>query len=517
MLFNSYAFLFIFLPIVFVLFHLAYRAGGARGAGALLTLASLVFYGWWNLKYVPLLVLSIVFNYAAGRLICRTVVPSRKGVLVAAIAANLLLLGYFKYTGFFMENLAALTGREFAAIDIILPLAISFFTFTQIAYLVDSYSNEAKEYSFTNYALFVTFFPHLLAGPIIHHKEMMPQFEKKETYGLSHENIAVGLTVFSFGLFKKVMLADNVARFATPVFSAAARGADPTFFEAWIGALAYTFQLYFDFSGYSDMAIGLSLLFGIRLPLNFHSPYKSVNMMEFWRRWHMTMSRFFRDYLYIPFGGNRKGRLVEFSSLLATMLIGGLWHGAGWTFVFWGGLHGIYLVINHGFRLARQRWLGHDLKESTVTGRSTARLVTFLAVVVSWVFFRAESFDAAWAMLRGMAGMNGVAFYAKYKKKFGAAADSLSEIGVQFTDFRMFEGDDAGIWLLCLFIVVWLMPNTQEIVGRFKAALDDPKLDLSTGRLKWRPTTLWAFITAGLLVISILGFVRVSEFLYFQF
>ncbi|MEE8575031.1 MAG: MBOAT family O-acyltransferase, partial [Thermodesulfobacteriota bacterium] len=244
-----------------------------------------------------------------------------------------------------------------------------------------------------------------------------------------------------------------------------------------------------------------------------------VNIIDFWRRWHMTLSRFFRDYVYIPLGGSRSGRINEFSSLIITMLLGGLWHGAGWTFVFWGGLHGFYLAVNHGFRAFRSTYLGHDLKKSTALGRGAGRVLTFLAVVVSWVFFRAESFSSAGSILKGMAGLNGIALYANYKKKFSGLADTLASWGVEFTNFRLFEGDDAAIWLLCALLIVWFAPNTQQIMSGFSPALQDEKGRpvLTGGRIKWRPTLGWAVVTALISIVSILGLVRISEFLYFQF
>mgnify|MGYP003343037928 CR=1 FL=1 len=328
MLFNSYPFIFFYLPIVFLLFFQLSKLNKPN-AICWLGLASLFFYGWWNPKYVLLLLSSILFNYTVGKEICRQ--PSlkrKKYFLWGSVTANLLLLGFFKYTNFFIEGVNRI-GGNLSPIEIVLPLGISFFTFTQIAFLVDAYRGIAKEYKFSHYLLFVTWFPHLIAGPVLHHKQMMPQFSFFKTYRLNPESIAVGLTLFSIGLFKKVVFADQFALYANPVFDGAHHGQSPMLFEAWIGALAYTLQLYFDFSGYSDMAIGLSRLFNIRLPLNFNSPYKAASIIEFWRRWHMTLSTFLRDYLYIPLGGNRRGPVRHQFNIMVTMLLGGLWHGAG--------------------------------------------------------------------------------------------------------------------------------------------------------------------------------------------
>ena len=422
MLFNSYPFIFLFLPLTLWGFFLLGRVSPKLAAGWL-ALASLFFYGWWNPIYVALLVGSVLFNYTLGLAIVRADAAGRirhkKRWVVFAIAANLGVLAYFKYANFFLDNLNAVLGTAASLGIIILPLGISFFTFTQIAFLADAYQGKAREYSLVHYGLFVTYFPHLIAGPILHHREMMPQFTRPEIYRLNYDDIAAGLTIFVIGLFKKVIIADGVGGYVAPVFDAPQAGVTLTFLEAWCGALAYTFQLYFDFSGYSDMAVGLSLLFGVRMPINFHSPYKAVNIVDFWRRWHMTLSRFLRDYLYIPLGGNRKGPARRYVNLMATMLLGGLWHGAGWTFIVWGGLHGVYLVINHAWHALR-RGLGHDLGHSTASGRMLGCFVTFLAVVAGWVIFRADSIGAALAILKGMAGLNGFVVPDVWLVKWGA-------------------------------------------------------------------------------------------------
>jgi alginate O-acetyltransferase complex protein AlgI len=348
-LFNSPEFILFYLPVVVAVFFLLAR--WQRKAAALwLAVASLFFYGWWNPNFVVLLLASVVFNFYMGSAISRrreaisafSTAKSVRPLLVLAIGANLALLAYFKYANFFIDSTNALTGSNFALLNIVLPLGISFFTFTQIAFLVDASRGLAREYDFVHYLLFVTYFPHLIAGPVLHHKQMMPQFAERSTYLPNRENIVVGLTIFCVGLAKKVIIADSLSVYASPVFAAAEKGVAITFFEAWGGLLAYTFQLYFDFSGYSDMAIGLSLLFGVTLPINFNSPYQATNIIEFWRRWHMTLSQFLRDYLYVPLGGNRLGVSRRHFNLMVTMVLGGLWHGANWTFVIWGALHGFF-------------------------------------------------------------------------------------------------------------------------------------------------------------------------------
>ncbi len=313
-----------------------------------------------------LLLGSIVFNYLIGYSLARgNDIGSlrRRHLLALGVAGDLALLGYYKYANFFIGILNASLSTSYSFAEIILPLGISFFTFTQFAFLVDAARGEAKEFDFIHYSLFVSYFPHLIAGPILHHKEIMPQFGKANAYRLNWDYLRIGLTVFALGLFKKVVLADGVALYTAPVFAAAEQGDVLNLFQAWGGALAYTLQLCFDFSGYSDMAIGLSYMLGVRLPLNFNSPYKATSISDFWRRWHMTLSRFLRDYLYVPVGGNRKGQARRYLNLMATMLLGGLWHGAGWTYIIWGGLHGFYLIVHQAWQAARS-WLGHDLTPS---------------------------------------------------------------------------------------------------------------------------------------------------------
>ena len=517
MLFNSFEFLFLFFPVLLIIFFRLGRYSN-RLAATWLTAGSLFFYGWWNPAYLGLLLASIVFNYLVGYSLARgndIGSPRRKNLLILGVAGDLVLLGYFKYANFFIDTVNASLGTTYGFTEIILPLGISFFTFTQIAFLVDAARGEAKEFDFIHYSLFVTYFPHLIAGPVLHHKEMMPQFRQANTYRINMEYLTIGLTVFAIGLFKKVVLADGVAPYATPVFAAAEHGEVLSLFQAWGGALAYTLQLYFDFSGYSDMAIGLSYMIGVRLPLNFNSPYKAISIADFWRRWHMTLSRFLRDYLYIPLGGNRKGLARRHLNLMTTMLLGGLWHGAGWTFVIWGGLHGTYLIIHQSWQALRTR-LGHDLTRTSRTGRFVGITITFLAVLVGWVFFRAQSLDGALSILRAMIGLNGVTLPDAIAIHAPPAATWLTKFGVTFTpgggrDFLM-----NFVWVVALLPVVFLAPNTQQIMQRFQPALDY----FSTNdyiRLTWSAQRRWAVVMAFVLACGLLSLTRPSEFLYFQF
>src|SRR6195952_4363496 len=374
MLFNSYAFIFLFLPVVLA-GYFAFGRGSQLAPVVWLALASLAFYSLGNCQYVPLLMTSIAFNYGVGYLlITRDLRPkTRFAVLAAGVAGDLLVLGIFKYAGFLAANFNALFSTH-AVVHILLPVGISFYTFTQIAFLVDAYRGQVARYALPHYALFVTYFPHLIAGPILHHRDMIPQFERAEAKRPDPHLILCGLIIFAIGLFKKTCLADGIQPLVGPVFGPGS----PTFDQAWIGALAYTFQLYFDFSGYSDMAIGISLMFGIFLPLNFNSPYKATSIIDFCRRWHMTLSQFLRDYLYISLGGNRRGRILRYVNLMITMLLGGLWHGAAWTFVVWGALHGAYLCINHAW----SHFSPGTVERMARPAKFAGFVLTFLSVVV---------------------------------------------------------------------------------------------------------------------------------------
>lgn len=517
MLFNSYIFLFLFLPIVVTGFLVLGRAGRRRAAVGWLVLGSLFFYGWWNPRYLSLILGSILFNYAVGLRLTRGGRGGRP-LLIFGIATNLALLGYFKYANFFVRNLNCLVGTDLHLPPIILPLAISFFTFQQITYLVDSYLGETREYNFLHYCLFVTFFPQLIAGPIVHHREMLPQFAKSSIYRLGRERLAIGLTIFFFGLCRKVVIADSLAHYATPVFNLALEGGAPTFLEAWGGVLAYSFQLYFDFSGYSEMAVGLGYLIGIRLPMNFNSPYKATSIIDFWRRWHITLSRFLLAYVYIPMGGSRRGAIRRYANLMITMLLGGLWHGAGWTFVLWGALHGFYLVLNHAWRGLRRRLNfqpGHSL-----IGRIVSRGFTFFFVVLAWVFFRAESLEASIILLRSLLGRGGIALD---PRMVGPLRSVLADWGIQFHGAfanGLAEWEDGILWLLGTALVVWLTPNTLRLFGRFNPALETYRGDEDRGVrrwLSWNPSVAWALVTAGVAILSIIKMSSISEFLYYQF
>lgn len=407
MLFTNATFICLFLPIVLAGFFGIGRF--SHSAAALwLFVASVFFYGFWMPEFTLLLLASITCNYLVGTKISALVDAGDTGKhaqaarwLVVGITANLATLGYFKYANFFMDTLNATFGSNRDIGRVILPIGISFFTFTQIAFLVDTWRKGIRECRFIHYGLFVTYFPHLIAGPVLHHAQMMPQFRLAESYRFNTGNFTAGLAIFAMGLFKKVVLADGVSPYADAVFKAADAGFKPDFQEAWLGAIAYTLQLYFDFSGYCDMAIGLSWLLNIRLPFNFDSPYRATNISDFWRRWHMSLSRFLRDYLYIALGGNRKGVFRRYANLITTMVLGGLWHGASWSFVVWGFMHGIYLSVNHGFRWLCGPALHGELERSRMFTLG-AWLLTILSVIVAWVVFRAETLNGGVRILQSM-------------------------------------------------------------------------------------------------------------------
>jgi algI len=458
LLFNSYAFIFVFLPLVFFVYFFLNKKRLSNLAKAFLVSASLFFYAYWSVYYLPILLGGIVFNFLVSKFLAK---HQSKAILIFGIVCNLALLGYFKYADFLISNLNAIANTNLSLLHIALPLALSFVTFQQIAYLVDSYNKQTKENSFLNYCLFITFFPQLIAGPIVHHKEMMPQFANKFNLIKNYKFIALGLFVFSMGLFKKSVVADIFSIFANAGFDVEG---NLTFLQAWATSLSYTFQLYFDFSGYCDMAIGLALLFNIRLPINFNSPYKALNIQDFWHRWHITLSRFLRDYIYIPLGGNRGGQSRTYLNLFFVFLIGGLWHGAAWTFVVWGALHGVAIVIH-------RCWQKLNFKLNKII----AWIITFNFVNFTWIFFRAKSFKDAMRVIRGM-------FFGEFK------------IDVNYLEI---------LFIVLAFLVVLLFKNSMQIAF-------DKKFKFSIWQI---------FATSFFLFISILA-IRLnnaSEFLYFRF
>ncbi len=521
MLFNSNIFLFIYLPIVLAGFYVLRSQTTVRWAMAWLAASSLFFYGYWDLRFLPLLLLSILTNYTLSHFLRP---GESRALFIAAISFNLLLLAFFKYANFFVDNVAEITGVAVPLRQIVLPIGISFFTFTQIAFLVDRWRGNTAQPGLVNYGLFVTFFPHLIAGPILHHREMMGQFETMQArsrWDISAFN--TGLCLLAIGLIKKVVIADSLGSFASPLFDRAAGGETLEAILAWSAALGYHLQIYFDFSAYCEMAMGLALMFGIRFPVNFDSPYQARSIIDFWRRWHMTLSRFLRDYLYIPLGGSRSGPVRRMVNLMIVMLLGGLWHGAAWTFVLWGGLHGLYLMINHGWNRLGLRlpwpWLG--------------LLLTNLAVIIAWVTFRADNLPTALSIYRSMAFLNGTALplEARYVLEIlGLSPDQMNYFAENSrTAFYIGLAWIAGAGVLALFgrSTLRLFPGQSiatdqaELERRWKAR-DQEKAapDRVFGGLRGLTASTGAAVAIGLMLfwsIRVINSAPHSEFLYFQF
>jgi len=468
MLFNSYPFVFAFFPALILGYAVLEAIGLSRAIPLLLIGASLFFYGWWNWHYLFLFGFSIIFNFfwagtlAPGANADGTRRESSRMALGMGVAVNLALLGFFKYRNFAAASAGTLLGTHWKLPDLVLPLAISFFTFEQITYLVSARRGEADTDDLQSYLLFITFFPHLIAGPIVRYTDIYPQLNRNSRYVLRADNLSAGLMIFAIGLFKKVIIADTFKVWLDPIFD---RSASPGLIDAWAATLAFAFEIYFDFSGYSDMAIGLARMFNVAFPENFDSPYKSRSPIEFWRRWHITLSFFLRDYLYIPLGGNRRGRRRQYFNLFVTMLLGGLWHGADWTFVLWGAIHGMLLSMNHLWR---------DRKLAMPTGLAWA--LTFIAVTVAWVPFRAHSPERMAAMLSGMAGLHG--------------------IGWAHGEVVPAELRQCALGLA----IVLFGPNRQTIMG-----------------WRWASDGLYATAFAILAGISLLAMSNPPPFIYFQF
>ncbi len=514
MLFNSGEFLFLFLPVVFLIFVFLARTGNTGAQIAWLVVASVVFYGSWKPIYLLLLFFSMGMNFALGRILSRQDRWRHRGVLVFGISVNLALLAYYKYANFFVANVNAGLGTHWDIGAIILPLAISFYTFTQIAYLVDAWRGEAREYSFLHYCLFVTFFPHLVAGPLMHHQEIIPQFARLRPREEFWPDIAVGSTFLAFGMFKKVVLADSLALYVDPLFETAARGGAINTIDAWIATVGFSLQIYFDFSGYSDMAIGSARLFGIRLPENFRSPYKASSIIDFWRRWHMTLSRFLRDYLYFSLGGNRHGSARRYLNLTLTMLLGGLWHGAAWTFIIWGGLHGVYLCINHAWRAACGK-LGLEGFRTSPLLTPVYVLLTFFASALAFVVFRASDVASTLAIVRP-----GFVHFSTAQTATLRQVISESFLGQCFAIMGISAEGYLPVYTLlaiCLFIC-WFLPNTQQYMRRYDPVLWQGQPDTTRSvDLQWQPGWGTATVAGVLFGVSLLSLSAVSEFIYFQF
>ena len=480
MLFNSLPFILLFLPVAVCVYYWLVSKRVIMGARLWLVGVSLFFYAYWNIYYLPLILISMAVNFTIGSTISSPQVRlNKKVLLILGIMLNIGALGYFKYTDFFISNVNTLFHTEIPYQHIVLPLAISFFTFQQIAYLVDCYKNLTKEYDILSYVLFVSFFPQLIAGPIVAHYEMMPQFMHKFNLVKNYKHIFCGVIIFIIGLFKKIVIADTCAQYATIGFD---KLDTLTFWGGWFTSLSYTAQIYFDFSGYCDMAIGCALLFNIKLPINFNSPYKALNIQDFWRRWHITLSRFLRDYLYIPLGGNRKGELRAYINVFLVFLIGGFWHGAAWTFVIWGMLHGVANIV---YRLWHRMGL--------TLNKFLAWFITFNFVNLSWVFFRASSFASAQKVIKAMFNFSSLTAHPWWRMKY------------YLTDFNVRPNIFYGLMIL-LFLCT-ILPNSIQILQKISACK------------KRKVFILLSMISAvsSVMLLAKMIIVPYSEFIYFNF
>jgi alginate O-acetyltransferase complex protein AlgI len=519
MLFNSYEFVLGFLPVVAAVFFVLGRSSRTTALRWLI-LASLFFYAWWRPLNVLLLAPSVLVNLLLARALRRLAdQPGRDRtaslVLAAGIAFNIAFLGYFKYRNFFLDSVNDTFGTTFVLTHLILPLGISFITFQKIAFLIDVHAKRVTSFTVQDYCLFVLFFPQLIAGPIVHYRELMPQFEKVSCR-FNANDVAVGLTLFFLGLFKKVVLADGIAPLVSSIYEAASGGA-VALVPAWLAAVGFTLQIYFDFSGYSDMAIGAARIFGVRLPPNFDSPLRATNIIDFWLRWHMTLTRFLTAYVYNPLllaltrrrlarglapVGGRNTTVGAFFSLLVfptmlTMLLSGLWHGAGYLFLLWGALHGVYLSINHAWRLFGPRPAA-GARVTTLAGDTAGLALTFLSVVFAMVFFRAENLAAATNIVSGMAALNGI---------MGEALSTRDAVLLMR-------------WVAVLLFIALVMPNTLRLMQRFEPALGfapRPEGTLAELTPRWRPSPAWALALAAVAAAAILRLGGPSEFLYWQF
>lgn len=529
MLFNSNAFLFAFLPLSLLGFQLCARHGRTLAA-SWLVLASLVFYACWDPPFVLLLLGSIGFNFAVSERIgaAEPRPAHQRAWLILGISANIALLVFCKYLAGLLHFAIGTGLLHMTVPDIVLPLGISFFTFTQIGYLVDVHQGAAKDRGLLNYVLFVTFFPHLIAGPILHNREIMPQFADPATYRISSENIAIGLSIFVIGLVKKCVLADPLAAGIAVSFGDAQH---LQLLAAWDAALAYSLQLYFDFSGYSDMAIGIARMFNVRFPLNFNSPFKAASIIDYWQRWHMTLTRYLGLYLYNPIGmavmRRRTARGLEvtrqaqatprgFATMVAfptfvTMGIAGVWHGAGLQYLLFGLLHAAYLTVNHAWRILCPR---HGTAPAASPWQHAGNvLLTFLAVLAALVVFRADSVGTALHMFTGMLGAHGFGTIPVPARIIGWA--SIAFLAPASTGDATFSWLHAA-WLICLFAVVWTLPNTQEVMYRVAPALGRIKPGPMPS-LTWQPTRGWAVAMGCAATLAVLAIGGTTEFLYFQF
>lgn len=542
MLFSSYEFIFVFLPITLALFLLFGRVS-RHWALTWLIIASILFYTWWRPLNILIMAPSLLINFGIARLLVRLGddnerVWTRQFLLILGIVFNVCFLGYFKYINFIQSAMNDFGGTDFVFKQIILPLGISFITFQKIAFLIDVHGRRVQSFTFRDFCLFISFFPQLIAGPIVHFREMMPQFHANPCR-LHHEGLSVGLTLFFFGLFKKVVLADGIALQVTPIYELAAGGGSVSLFPAWVAAAGFTLQIYFDFSGYSDMAAGLGRCFGVRLPLNFDSPLKASSIIDFWSRWHVTLTRFLTAYIYNPlvlwltrrrvrkglpgFRGRNSG-IGAFIQILAgptllTMFVSGLWHGAGYLFILWGLLHGVYLTINHAWRLVGPKLWSNKESYQRFMG-PIGFLLTFVSVVFAMVLFRSPNVDTATEVLRGMLGLNGIGLPQVVLDRIGLFG-ILQPISVTSNMASATGFAVASAWVFTLLLIALALPNSIEIMARYEPVLGIKSR--STRRfslappMQWSPTISWGVAVSALIVSAVMRMGGKSEFLYWQF
>ena len=517
MVFNSYEFIFAFLPAVVAVFFALGRVSRAWALRWLIG-ASLFFYAWWRPFNVLIIAPSVVINFGLARLLQRLGRQGNRGaalaVLLVGIAFNVAFLGYFKYSNFLVGAVNDVFGTQMVLARVILPLGISFITFQKIAFLIDVHAGRVESFTLQDYCLFVLFFPQLIAGPIVHYREMMPQFHRVPCR-FDKSNVSIGLTLFAFGLFEKAFLADSLAQFVTPIYAQATSGSSIALVPAWIAAVGFTLQIYFDFTGYTDMALGIARLFGVRLPPNFNSPLRASSIIDFWLRWHMTLTRFLMAYVYNPlalwltrrraargspsFGGRNRSlgafiELLMFPTLL-TMLVSGIWHGAGYTFIVWGVLHGLFLTVNHAWRLFGPK-LWRDKSRYERFMQPAGFIITFTCVAASMVIFRSANLNTASGLLQGLLGLHGI---------------GLRGIGLK----------NVALWIGAAAFVAFACPNTLQILSRYEPALgwkpSPHEGATDKTRALWEPSLAWAIAVSMIVAIGILNLGGQSEFLYWQF
>ena len=509
MLFNSYQFIFIFLPIALFGYYFV-NLKKPEYSYLCVLIFSVLFYGLWNFQFLFLIFVSIIINFLFGLLLSKN---KSKFYLFTGILFQILILGYFKYKNFFLENLNLLNNFSYQIEYIILPLGISFFTFKHILYLIESFNNyPKKKYSFLSYATYITFFPHLIAGPLSRPKEIIPQLIKNSP--MTFYNLNIGLTIFFIGLFKKIILADTFAIYSEDPFNAVENGYQISFIESWLAMICFSFQIYFDFSGYTDMAIGLAKIFNISFPVNFYSPYKSQSIIEFWKKWHMTLSRFLKECIYIPLGGNRRGKILSYLFIIITMLIGGFWHGASWNFILWGFFHSILIIFNHLIIY----FTGKKQSKSSFI-RLLKISITFLLVCFGWVIFKLESLDTILIFFHGLFGYNGFVLNPNLERLF-FNTELISILKIEFKNIYYY-GISQIIFIIFGFFIVFLLPNTIQVMKNHNIVLPSEIDNIKKGfkkNLTFKFSKKWAIFIAFLAICSITGLSNeTKEFIYYQF